>query len=363
MKKIVVLGSTGSVGRQALEVIRTHPEEFKIVGLACYHQSPLIEKQIKEFKPEVVSVAERDGEEAILQVATWSSADLVFVSVVGMAGLLPTLEAIKAGKDIALATKEVMVAAGELVKKEAKKQGVKIIPVDSEHSAIFQCLNGEKEKEVGRVYLTCSGGPFLGKTKKNLRGVTVKQALNHPRWQMGAKITVDSATLMNKGLEVIEAMKLFNLRLDQTDVVIHPQSIIHSMVEFIDGNVLAQLGPTDMRFAIRYALAYPKRLVNHFPFLNLFQCGDLTFGKPDIKTFRCLELALEAAKIDRTMPLVLNAANEVAVDAFLKDKIEFLKIPTVIEAVMSKHKTEKIKSLEQLLSIDSWARREARRLI
>lgn len=363
MKKIAVLGSTGSVGRQALEVVRRHPDEFKIVGLACYHQSPLIKKQIQEFKPEIVSITEKDGEEAILKAATWSSADLVFVSVVGLAGLLPTLEAIKAGKDIALATKEVMVAAGELVKKEARKYGVKIVPVDSEHSAIFQCLHGEKEKKVNKVYLTCSGGPFRGKTKKDLRGATVQQALKHPRWHMGAKISIDSATLMNKGLEVIEAIKLFDLDLDQIEVIVHPQSIIHSLVEFIDGNILAQLGPTDMRFAIRYALAYPERLVNHFPFLNLFQCGDLTFEKSDTRTFRCLALALEAAKIDGSMPLVLNAANEVAVDAFLKDKIEFLKIPTVIEAVMSKHKTEKIKSLDQLLSIDAWARQEAERFI
>jgi len=363
MKKIAVLGSTGSVGRQALEVVRRHPDEFKIVGLACYHQSPLIKKQIKEFKPEIVSITEKDGGEKILKVATWPSVDLVFVSVVGIAGLLPTLEAIKAGKNIALATKEVMVAAGELVKKEAQKNNVKIIPVDSEHSAIFQCLNGEKKKELGKVYLTCSGGSFRGKTKKELQGVTVKQALNHPNWQMGAKITIDSATLMNKGLEVIEAMKLFDLDLKQIAVIIHPQSIIHSMVEFIDGSVLAQLGPTDMRFAIRYALAYPKRLVNCFPFLNLLKCGNLTFEEPDMKTFRCLELALEAAKIGGTMPLVINAVNEISVDAFLKEKVEFLKIPEIIEKVMIKHKKEKIESLEQILSIDSWARKEAELLI
>lgn len=363
MKRIAVLGSTGSVGSQTLDVIRSHSDKFKVAGLACYHQSETIKKQIKEFKPEVVSITERDGEKAILRVATWPSAEMVVVAVVGLAGLLPTLAAIEAGKEIALATKEVMVAAGELVNEQAQKYGVKIIPIDSEHSAIFQCLQGGQEKEVEKIYLTCSGGPFRGKKPKDLKNVTVRKALAHPNWKMGAKITVDSATLMNKGLEVIEAMKLFNLTLSQIKVIVHPQSIIHSMVEFIDGNILAQLGPKDMRFAIRYALSYPKRLVNHFPLLDLTKCNQLTFEEPDSKTFRCLELALQAAKIGGTMPLVLNAANEIAVEAFLQEKIEFLAIPEIVKKVMKKHQREKVESLRQLLEINSWAREETEGLI
>lgn len=363
MKKIAILGSTGSVGKQALDVIRNHPDQFKVVGLACFHSSKTIKEQIKEFKPEIVSITEKDGEKEILKVATWPKAEMVVISVVGLAGLLPTLAAIKAGKEIALATKEVMVAAGDLVKKQAQKHQVKIIPVDSEHSAIFQCLQGEQESKVEKIYLTCSGGPFRGKKTKELKKVTVSQALAHPNWKMGAKITVDSATLMNKGLEVIEAMKLFNLTPSQVKVIVHPQSIIHSLVEFIDGSIKAQLGPADMRFAIHYALSYPKRLVNHFPFLDLVKCGQLSFEEPDIKTFPCLKLALEAAEIGGTMPSVLNAANEIAVEAFLQEKIEFLAIPEIVEKVMKKHQKEEVESLRQLLAIDGWARKEAEELI
>lgn len=362
-KKIAVLGSTGSVGSQTLDVIRHHPDQFRVVGLASYHYSPLIKKQIQEFKPQIVSIAEKDGPEAILKVATHASVDLVVISIAGLAGLLPTLAAIQAGKDIALATKEVMVSAGDLVKKEIKKHGVNLIPVDSEHSAIFQCLQGEDKKKLKKIYLTCSGGSFRGKTKKDLVGVTVQQALNHPTWKMGGKITIDSATLMNKGLEVIEAIQLFNLKPQQVEILIHPQSLIHSMVEFIDSNVIAQIGPHDMRLPIQYALGYPKRLTNGFSHLNFFQINQLTFEKPDRQTFPCLALAENAAQTGGTLPCVLNAANEVAVEAFLKGKIEFLKIPQIVAKVTKKHSAEKVKNLKQLLTIDLWARQKAQESI
>ncbi len=359
MKKIAILGSTGSVGRQTLDVIRNHPDQFRVVGLACYHQSEVIREQIKEFKPEIVSIVEKDGEKAILDVAVWPSVDLVVVSVVGMAGLLPTLAAIKAGKEVALATKEVMVSGGDLVKKEAKKAGVNLIPIDSEHSAIFQCLQGENIERIKKIYLTCSGGPFRGKTKKDLIAVSAKQALKHPNWKMGQKITIDSATLMNKGLELIEAMQFFDLKFEQIEVVVHPQSIIHSMVEFVDGNIMAQLGPHDMRLPIQYSLNYPQRISNNFPKLNFSQIKQLTFEKPDRETFISLRLAEEAARQGGTLPCVLNASNEIAVNAFLKGKIKFLEIPEIIEKVMKKHQKEQVKSLNQLLEIDLWARKEA----
>lgn len=363
VKKIAILGSTGSIGTQILDVVRNHPDKFKVVGLACYHQSETIREQIKEFKPEVVSIGEKDGERGILKVATWPSAEMVVVAVMGLVGLLPTLEAIKAGKEIALATKEVMVSGGDLIKKELQKAGVSLIPIDSEHSAIFQCLQGEDTEKIKKIYLTCSGGSFRGKTKKDLKGVTVKQALNHPNWKMGGKITIDSATLMNKGLEIIEAMQLFDLKFNQIEVIVHPQSLIHSMIEFVDGNIIAQLGPHDMRFPIQYALSYPQRLANNFPRLNFFKIQQLTFGKPDRETFTCLRLAEEAARKGGTLPCVLNASNEVAVEAFLNNKIEFLEIPEIIKRAMEKHQKENVKSLKQLLAIDQWARKEAELLI
>ena len=358
MKKIAILGSTGSIGRQTLDVVRKHSDKFKIVGLACYHQSNAIREQIKEFKPEIVSITKKDDEKAILKVATWSSADVVVVAMTGVAGLLPTLEAIKAGKDIALATKEVMVVAGDLMKKEIQRTDANLIPIDSEHSAIFQCLQGEDKRKIKKIYLTCSGGPFRGKTKKDLTQVTIKQALSHPIWRMGAKITIDSATLMNKGLEIIEAMQLFDLKFEQVEIIIHPQSLIHGMIEFVDGSIMAQLGPHDMRLPICYALNYPQRLGNDFPRLNFFQIKELNFEKPDRETFPCLCLAEEAARQGGTLPCVLNAADEVAVDAFLKNKINFLEIPKIIEGIMKKHKKEEVTSLRQLLFFDSWARKE-----
>jgi len=378
MKKIIILGSTGSIGQQTLEVIKAYPPEFKIVGLSCNKNWQKLFTQIKEFKPLAVAVfnlesAEKlkkkiikekiekikifSGEKGLIKLACWPSAQMTVIAIIGAAGIKPTLKAIKAKKQIALATKEIMVAAGDLINKVAKKEKVKIIPIDSEHSAIFQCLGNSTQKEIRKIYLTCSGGSFRGKTRDQLKNVTVKQALKHPNWQMGSKITIDSATLMNKGLEVIEAMKLFNLSLNQIEVIVHPQSIIHSMVEFIDGNILAQLGPHDMRFAIRYALSYPKKLINNLPFLNLLKHNHLTFEKPDIKTFPCLKLAFQAAKKEGTMPAVMNAANEIAVKAFLKGKIKFLEISKLVEKIMKKHKIIKNPNLKQIFTADKWARK------
>jgi len=375
MKKIVILGSTGSIGQQTLEVIKAYPSEFKIVGLSCNKNWQKLFTQIKKFKPPAVAVFDLkaakklkekikkekikvfSGEKGLIKLACWPSAQMTVMAIMGAAGIKPTLKAIKAKKQIALATKEIMVAAGDLINKAAKKEKVKIIPIDSEHSAIFQCLGDSTQKEIRKIYLTCSGGSFRGKTRDQLENVIVEQALKHPNWQMGSKITIDSATLMNKGLEVIEAMRLFNLSLNQIEVIVHPQSIIHSMVEFIDGNILAQLGPHNMRFAIRYALSYPKRLINNLPSLDLLKHNRLTFEKPDIKTFPCLKLAFQAAKKEGTMPAVMNAANEIAVKAFLKGKIKFLEIPKLVEKIMGKHKIIKNPNLKQIFNTDKWARK------
>jgi 1-deoxy-D-xylulose-5-phosphate reductoisomerase len=378
MKKISVLGSTGSVGRQTLDVVRLYVGKFKVVALVCQKNWELLLEQIKEFKPSLVAVfneasAEKlkqklrsshelgkikvlTGKEGLIKVASYQPVQIVVMGISGAVALEPTLSAIKAGKKIALATKEVMVIAGDLVKKQARKYGAQIIPVDTEHSAIFQCIDGKPKKEIGKIYLTCSGGPFRGKKTNDLANVTLMQALNHPRWKMGSKITIDSATLLNKGLEVIEAMKLFDVSLEQIEVIVHPQSIVHSMVEFVDGNIMAQLGPCDMRFAIRHALFYPKRMPNHLAFLNWVDYPQLTFEKPDIETFRCLALALQAARKGGSLPVVLNAAGEVITWAFLKQKIKFLQIAQLIEKVMNKHKFVKKPTLTQISQADAWAR-------
>lgn len=378
MKNIVVLGSTGSVGCQTLEVVSAHPEEFKVMGLACYSDIELLAKQIEQFRPPWAAVVNQNrgkklakrlqrkkikvfwGEDSLIKMATLPEAKTVVVSVAGAAGILPTIEAIRQKKEIALATKEVMVAAGDLINEEVKKNGVRLIPVDSEHSAIYQCLHNGARREINKIYLTCSGGAFRGKRKKELAQVTPQQALHHPNWRMGAKITVDCATLMNKGLELIEAQKLFGLTVDQVQVVIHPQSIIHSMVEFVDGNIIAQLGPADMRFPIRYALAYPRRLKNHFQFLNPLALGQLTFQPPDWETFECLSLALQAAKRGGTLPAVLNAADEEAVKLFLERKIKFLEIPVLIRKLLKSHRIIEKPSLADIFQADSWARRKVR---
>ncbi len=353
-KRIAILGSTGSIGTQALEVIRANPGSFEVELLTAGSNADLLIRQAVEFKPNIVVIADEKnysetasalqphgikvfaGEKSIDEAVELESIDLVLTALVGYAGLHPTLSAIKAGKQIALANKETLVAAGELVTTLAKEKGVNIYPVDSEHSAIFQCLSGEFHNPIEKIYLTASGGPFRGKDAVYLANVTKAQALKHPNWNMGAKVTIDSATLMNKGLEMIEAKWLFGLKPEQIEVIIHPQSIIHSMVQFTDGSIKAQMGLPDMKLPIQYALAYPNRLKSNFPRLDFGKYPGLTFEQPDVRTFRNLALAKEAMVKGGNAPCVVNAANEVAVEAFLKDKIGFLRIPEVVEKCMQK---------------------------
>ncbi|NLP45816.1 MAG: 1-deoxy-D-xylulose-5-phosphate reductoisomerase [Epulopiscium sp.] len=371
MKKICILGSTGSIGTQTLEVVK-RLSDIQVVGLSVQKNIDLLEKQIYQFKPKKVAVMEEQkaqelqdrihntgievlaGIEGLIEIAQMDEADLIVTAVVGMIGLRPTLAAIEAKKDIALANKETLVTAGALVMEAAKQNQVSIYPVDSEHSAIFQCLQGNDFKDISQLLLTASGGPFRRKTKKELHNVTKEQALKHPNWNMGAKITIDSATMMNKGLEVIEAKWLFDVELDQIQVLVHPQSIIHSMVEFQDGSIIAQLGEPDMRVPIQYALTYPKRQFNSFPKLDLLQRNKLTFEKPDKETFLCLALAYQALKEGGTMPTVLNAANEAVVAWFLEGKITFLEIPILIQEAMEHHKNIQNPSLEDILYTEQW---------
>lgn len=372
-QSISILGSTGSIGTQTLDCARNLG--LKVVGLSAYSNINLLEQQAREFSPAVVAVEDKDaaavlaqrlsdtaievlkGPEAYERVASLEEADTVVSAIVGIAGLIPTMAGIRAGKNIALANKETLVTAGSLVMKEAAGKGVDILPVDSEHAAVFQCLLGNDNQAVSRIILTGSGGPFRGKDRAELESVTVEQALKHPNWSMGSKITIDSATLMNKGLEVIEAHWLFRLPLKQIQVVIHPQSIIHSMVEYRDGTVMAQLGAPDMRIPIQLALTYPARIENKFSRLNLLECGPLTFEEPDTRAFPCLKLAMEALKAGGTMPAVLNAANEKAVDLFLKRKIRFNDIPNVIENVIQQHIVNIHPSLYDIIEVDNWARK------
>ena len=371
MKKICILGSTGSIGTQTLEVVK-RLSDIQVVGLSVQKNIDLLEKQIYQFKPKKVAVMEEQkaqelqdrihntgievlaGIEGLIEIAQMDEADLIVTAVVGMIGLRPTLAAIEAKKDIALANKETLVTAGALVMEAAKQNQVSIYPVDSEHSAIFQCLQGNDFKDISQLLLTASGGPFRRKTKKELHNVTKEQALKHPNWNMGAKITIDSATMMNKGLEVIEAKWLFDVELDQIQVLVHPQSIIHSMVEFQDGSIIAQLGEPDMRVPIQYALTYPKRQFNSFPKLDLLKRNKLTFEKPDKETFLCLALAYQALKEGGTMPTVLNAANEAVVAWFLEGKITFLEIPILIQEAMEHHKNIQNPSLEDILYTEQW---------
>lgn len=379
-KNIVILGSTGSIGRQALEVIEWHRSHFNVLGLAARNNVDLLEQQVKAFRVPYVAVqdtaaakqlAERlngeqtrcfSGDEGLLELVRHPDADLILVAVNGLAGLLPTLEAISYNKEIALANKETLVAGGALVMEAARRKGVQIIPVDSEHSAIFQCL--EKVSFVDRLILTGSGGPFRKLRYEELKKVTPEMALRHPTWRMGDKITVDSATLMNKGLEIIEARWLFGIDYDQIEVVIHPQSIIHSLVAYKDGSVLAQMGYPDMRVPIQYAFFYPERKSNSLKVIDLVEIGALTFEPPDTSRFPCLRLAREAGKIGGTMTTVLNAANEVAVYAFLNGRISFTAIAELVDEVMSQHnpKTGMVE-LEEILEADRWARDCASRYI
>lgn len=375
-KNISILGSTGSIGTQALDVIRDL-KTIKVLGLSGNQNIRLLEKQALEFQPKVISVMHEKnalelkkrlkdtnikvvyGLEGLIEVATLPAIDTVLTSVVGTVGLIPVLEAIQAKKNIALANKETLVSAGELVMKKAEEKNVHILPVDSEHSAIFQSLQGNYHNKMNRILLTASGGPFLGKTKEQLKNITVEDALRHPNWIMGKKITIDSATLMNKGLEVIEAKWLFGIPVEKIEVLIHPQSIVHSAVEYEDGAVIAQLGETDMKIPIQYALTYPKRIKNNYPKLDFFTRNKLTFEKPDTTVFSCLKLAYEAIKVGGTMPAVLNAANEIAVEKFIQKEISFLDIPLLIEKTINAYTVKYNYCLEDILQADNWAREYA----
>lgn len=376
MKRIIILGSTGSIGQSALKVISRFPKEFRVVGLSTNSRADILERQIKKFNPEIAVVSAESsaklsssgrtklifGQDGLAYLAKYP-ADLVLISLVGGVALVPLLEAIKSKKQIALANKESLVMAGGLVLKEAKKYKVKIIPVDSEHSAIFQCLNGSKPANLKKIYLTGSGGPFYNLPRSKFSSVTPKRALNHPKWRMGRKITVDSATLMNKGLEVIEAKWLFGLGADKIEILIHPEAIVHSLIELIDGSVLAQLAVTDMRLPIQYALTYPKRAKSGLPGVDLLKIARLTFKKPDFSKFPCLRLAYKVAEENGTSASVLNAANEELVNSFLKGKINFIQIPKIIEKVLGRHKNKLEPRLSEILGADSWAREETKRLL
>jgi 1-deoxy-D-xylulose-5-phosphate reductoisomerase len=379
-KKIVILGSTGSIGENVLRVVEKFPERFQVIGLAAQRQVEKLFQQAKHFNVKKLVIAEEEtaqkygkmapagvavlhGMNGMEELASAGEADIVVAAVVGIAGLKPVLAALRHGIDVALATKEVMAVAGTHVLKAREKSGAMLLPIDSEHSAIFQCLAGHPSAHVRKIILTASGGPFAGKQTIDFDKVTTSEALKHPRWNMGKKVTVDSATMMNKGLEIMEARWLFNIDLEKIEVLIHPESIVHSLVEFVDGAVLAQLSVSDMRFAIQYALTYPERLDGHLPSLNLSELGPLRFFAPDEKRFPCLALARRAANEGGTMPAVLNAANEVAVHDFLQGKIKFSQIWQLVEKVMEKHLNLKEPSLEDIMQADQWARMETKKLI
>lgn len=380
-KRIAIFGSTGSIGKQALEVIASHPERFEVEVLTAQNNAELLVEQAIQFKPNAVVIGNENhyafvkehllkhdikvfaGENAIASVAEMETIDLVLTALVGYSGLKPTIKAIEAGKTIALANKETLVVAGELVTKLARSKGVNIYPVDSEHSAIFQCIVGEFHNKIEKIILTASGGPFRGQPAEALKKVTKAQALKHPNWNMGAKITIDSATLMNKGLEVIEAKWLFGLETSQIDVVVHPQSIIHSMVQFEDGSIKAQLGLPDMRLPIQFALTYPERLKSQFPRFDFVNYPALTFEKPDTETFRNLALSFEALKKGGNMPCVLNAANEVAVAEFLKDNVGFMEMSDIVEQCLQKIAFIKSPSYEDFVNTDKETRIRAMELI
>jgi len=380
MKKITILGSTGSIGQNALRVIAAHPERFSVYALAANANIAILKKQIERFKPQVVAVTDPvralklksqlkgahksarilAGFDALVELAGSKSADAVLVALSGSCALRPLLAAIDAGRHIAMANKEAMVAAGGIITRRARKKGVKIIPVDSEHNAIFQCVNGHTQKDaLKRIYLTGSGGPLRKWPRSKMRDVTPAQAINHPKWKMGRKISVDSATLMNKGLEVIEAKWLFGVYQQKIEVLIHPEAVVHSMVEFIDGSIIAQLGATDMKLPITYAFSYPERLPNAHGILDFSKARNLNFERPDLKKFPCLELAYDAADRCGTAPCVLNAANEELVKLYLGHKIKFTDIPKYLEKVLKKHRVVKNPSLNALFEAEAWARSEA----
>lgn len=376
MKNITILGATGSIGTQTLDVIRKERENFCLKAISANKSYDKIIRIIEEFKVQYAVMMDKEayekvrdyckslslntevlyGMEGLKFIATLEEVHIVVTSVVGMIGLIPTIEAIRAKKDIALANKETLVVAGEIVKREALKNNINILPVDSEHGAIFQCLQGNKKEDISKILLTASGGPFRGKNKEQLKNITPAEALKHPKWNMGKKISIDSSTLMNKGLEVIEAHWLFDVDYDNIQVVVHPQSIIHSMVEYIDGSIMAQLADPDMRLPIQYALNYPKRKEKVVKSLDFYALNTLTFEKPDMGTFGCLSLAYEAGKLGGIMPAVLNSANEVAVDLFLREKIGYLQIEEIIESCLGKFNNIKEPEIEDILNTDKEVR-------
>ena len=380
MKAISILGSTGSIGCNTLKVVEHLAGEFRVVALGAGRNAEKLAEQILAFKPKLVAVETEEcaedllrlisnskikipkiliGEQGLIEVATHEAAETIVSATVGAVGFVPTLRALEAGKRVALANKETLVMAGELMTRAAQENRAEILPVDSEHNAIHQCLRGESSADVKRLILTASGGPFRTKSKREIENATVEEALNHPTWRMGDKVTIDSATLMNKGLEVIEAGWLFGFSADEISVVVHPQSIMHSMVEMVDGSIIAQMGVTDMRHAIQYAMTFPIRQTNCLPPLDFSKLSQLTFEEPDTEKFPCLALAYKALKIGGTMTAALNAANEVAVQAFLDDKIRLSDIPKIIESVMNEHQAQAAATLEIILETDVWARKQA----
>lgn len=380
-KRIALLGSTGSIGTNTLEIISRYKERYEVVALAAGSNFTLLQQQIREFQPQLVSIRETDhlaglreevkpfhgevvtGMEGLLQAARYEQADMVVIAISGAAGLLPTYEAVLAGKSIALANKEALIMAGEIIMDRAKAMGIQILPIDSEHSAIFQCILGQNQKEIKRLILTASGGPFLFTPKEEFCRITYQQALHHPTWCMGEKISLDSATLMNKALEVIEARWLFAFPVENIEVVIHPESIIHSMVEYQDGNILALLAIPDMRLPILYALSYPERLPLDLPPLDLPRLGTLSFHSPDTQKFPCLRLGYQAARQGGTMPAVMNAANEIALSAFKQGRISFCDIPKTIEKTLDCHQSVPLREISDALWADRWARQQASDII
>ena len=381
MKRLAILGSTGSIGVSTLDIVGRFPDKFRVVALAAGKNLTQLIEQIKSFQPSLVSLSQEEdakklrqelpdfegdivwGADGLLATATHADADMVMAALVGAIGLPPTLAAIRAGKDVALANKEALVVSGELMTREAVQHGVQLLPVDSEHNAIFQALHGHKQERVKRIILTASGGPFLHRPAKDFQTIRIEEALQHPTWKMGNKITIDSATLMNKGLEVIEARWLFNLPPEQVSVIVHPQSIVHSLVEYVDGSVLAQLGIPDMRVPISYILAYPDRLpLTHLPQLNLAEAARLEFVEPDYDKFPCLGLAYTALERGGTCPAALNAANEVSVASFLSGRIAFTDIADINKQVLTAHAVQPVKDLESVLEADGWARAQAKKI-
>lgn len=393
MKNLGILGSTGSIGKQTLEVVRKNPADYKVTALAVMGNIELLKEQILEFQPEVVAVFDPvkakalkeeiitikasaprvkshkdhprnglfhvqvlEGIDGLNAIAGAPEVDLLVNSVVGSVGLVPTLKAIEAGKNIALANKETLVVAGELVMKKAREQGIQITPIDSEHSAVFQCLQGEKKESIEKIILTASGGPFRTWKKEDIEQATYRQALKHPNWAMGRKISIDSATMMNKGLEVIEARWLFDVPAEKIETVVHPESIVHSMVEYVDSSVIAELGVPDMKVPIQYALSYPERISADYEKLSLSKIRSLTFEEPDRERFPCLQLAYDALEIGGTMPAVMNGANEVLVEAYLQEKIKFYDIPKFIKRAMEAHQALDYTTMEEILEVDRWVR-------